>query len=262
MRLKTTDGTHRERRTVGFEFEDLELREPRGEKATGDGSLTFSGLAAVYGARTVLGEIPGVIRVTEELAPGALTGILAREPDVHFNHGHDMSKAMARVVYGAGIGEVPTGGMRLTEDETGLRVFARLDPEDPDVHALAVKMRRGIIDEMSFAFRIGDEEITEREDEDGTLVVDYTIREVSDLIDVCACARGAYSQTHGEIRSMLSREMDRVSSHRKRHSASDEEGAISRHPEGGEGQPSRTPGGSILRAKLVAARSKYPLPKR
>ena len=242
-------------RAHGAPLAGLELREPRGEKATGDGSLTFSGRAVVYGQRTVLGEIPGVVRITEEITPGALSDILEAEPDVHFNVGHDMNRAMARVVYGD---EIPIGGMALRESLEGLDVFARLDPEDPDVAGVATKMRRGVIDEMSFKFRIGEERLEEREDDDGTLVLDYTIDRVSDLIDVCVCARGAYSMTTAELRSIVSPERP-VASFRNRHV--DEAGGLESHsPEEGIESDHEAPasGGGYVRARIAAARIKYP----
>lgn len=50
--------------------------------------------------------------------------------------------------------------LTLVEDGNGLKVDAELDASDPDVQALASKVRRGILPEMSFSFRVpshGDE---------------------------------------------------------------------------------------------------------
>src|SRR5204863_585123 len=41
---------------------------------------------------------------------------------------------------------------------TGLHVEASLDPSDPDVQRLMPKMERKDMDEMSFAFRVKDDE--------------------------------------------------------------------------------------------------------
>lgn len=235
----------------GYALRSLELREPKGERATGDGSLTFSGVAAVYGVRTVLGEVPGILRVREEIAPGALAGVMSRRPDVHFNLGHDMNRAIARVDWGEDPVEI--GGMRLEEQEDGLHVFARLDPDDPDVLALAAKMKRGIVDEMSFAFHIGAEDVEERELDDGTLEIDYTITEVSDLVDVCACARGAYSTTSAELRRIV-RNDEAVASVKKRHPSG---GAADVTPtEGDEKEPVSTvdPLGGGYRERIRLAR--------
>jgi HK97 family phage prohead protease len=52
------------------------------------------------------------------------------------------------------IARTTNGTLTLAEDETGLRVEATLDPADADVAYIAPKLRAGLIDEMSFAFRI------------------------------------------------------------------------------------------------------------
>jgi hypothetical protein len=48
--------------------------------------------------------------------------------------------------------------MTLKEDSTGLAVSATLDATDPDVRRLVPKMKRGDLDQMSFAFGIVNEE--------------------------------------------------------------------------------------------------------
>jgi HK97 family phage prohead protease len=83
----------------------------------------------------------------ETIAPGAFKRTLGEDPDV-----------VLLVNHGKGAGGMPlartkSGTLTLTEDHTGLRVEASLDPDDPDVRALAPKMRRGDLDSMSFAFR-------------------------------------------------------------------------------------------------------------
>lgn len=172
---------------------EIEWRDATG---TGDGSYTFLGHAAVVDVTTTLFEGKSWVW-KERIAPGAFTKVLASRPDVHFNLNHDMSRAMART------GIVGVGGLELSEDQRGLRAFARLDPEDPDVQALAVKMKRGVIDQMSFAFRIGEMETLISTDDQGREVEEDTILEVSDLFDVCACAQGAYPQTDASLRSLM-----------------------------------------------------------
>lgn len=177
---------------------NVEVRDASG---TGDGSWTIDGYSAVFDQETVLYDIPGWIRVREEIAPTAFDNVMARlrrgDGLVHFNHGHDMKTAVAATNVD-GIGR-----LELSVDMHGQRFFARVDPEDPDARALASKMRRRVVAQSSFAFSIGDEEIVdERELEDGTLDVKFRILELLDQYDVCACAQGAYSQTESHIRSL------------------------------------------------------------
>ena len=84
---------------------------------------------------------------TEIVSAGAGTDSLARaDLDVPLVLGHDQLRRLARTT---------TGTLILAEDETGLSVRApALDPADYDVAYIAPKLRSGLIDEMSFAFRI------------------------------------------------------------------------------------------------------------
>ncbi len=54
---------------------------------------------------------------------------------------------------GLPIARTTAGTLALAEDENGLRVRAELEPEDPDVQAIAWKMRSGALSEMSMGFR-------------------------------------------------------------------------------------------------------------
>lgn len=194
-------------RLVVTPLRDVKVRDASG---TGDGSWTIEGYAAVFEQETTLWDLPGWARMREEIARGAFTraevsdiSALARvasgAPDsvVHLNHGHDMKTAMAATDV-RGI-----GGLELEEDFHGLRFFARVDPEDPDAKALAVKMGRGVVKQASFAFTIADEERVEDEIlEDGTWDQKWRILEVGHLYDVCVAAQGAYATTESHLRSL------------------------------------------------------------
>lgn len=166
------------------------------EAGAGDGSYTFLGHAAVFDTWTTLYEGRYFVW-REQVAPGAFRDVLASRPDVHLNVGHDSNLSIARTGI-HGIGELD-----LNEDERGLRAWARLDGADPTVQALAPKLQRGIMDQMSFAFMVGEDEVRIYEDAQGREVEDRTIHSVSDLIDVCVCARGAYPTTDASLRGHL-----------------------------------------------------------
>lgn len=192
-------------RTVVAPLARVEIRDPSG---TGDGSWTIGGYAAVFEAETVLFDAYG-LRVKEELAAGAFGRVLERlgqgDGLVHLNHGHDMKSAIAStdVARSGPAGSLPIGGLELSSDEHGLRFFARVDAGDPDAIRLAAKMRRGVVNQASFAFTIEDERLLSDEDaDDGYVELKYRVEEVRDLFDVCACAQGAYPQTESFLRSM------------------------------------------------------------
>jgi HK97 family phage prohead protease len=124
----------------------LELRE---NKATGE--VVVRGYAATFEPYDCYGG-PEAGGWVEQLSPRSLDKTLAAGPDVMLllNHG---GAPLARTAHGG-----HPGTMTLTGDRRGLLVEARLDPTDPDVQALLPKMRRKDLDEMSFSFRVKDQD--------------------------------------------------------------------------------------------------------
>lgn len=184
-----------EQRIIEVPFRDIQWR----ESGTGDGSKTLSGYAAVFNQVTTLYD-GTYYRMDEVILPGAFDAVLAKHPDVHFNHGHDMKTAMART-----LAPGPIGKLDLTADLHGLKVHARLNPNDPDVIKLAAKMDYSVIDQMSFMFRClsSGYKWESETDENGKEIDLRTIKEISELFDVCVCAQGAYATTSADLRTLL-----------------------------------------------------------
>ncbi len=84
----------------------------------------------------------------ERIDPGAFEKTLREKPDLHLLINHA----------GMPLARTKSGTLSLSTDEHGLKVEARLDKRDPEVQSLAVKMERGDMDEMSFAFRVKGQE--------------------------------------------------------------------------------------------------------
>lgn len=80
----------------------------------------------------------------EQIHNRAFDRTLSISPDVQLLLNHE----------GLPLARTKSGTMQLSADEHGLLVRATLDPTDPDVQRLMPKMRRGDMDEMSFAFRV------------------------------------------------------------------------------------------------------------
>lgn len=114
-------------------------------EAEGGGTLEFVGHASVYEQAYEMWDMFGPY--TEIVSEGAGSDSLARaDLDVPLVLGHDQLRRLART---------STGSLFLTEDANGLHVHApALDPADHDVAYIAPKLKSGLIDEMSFAFRI------------------------------------------------------------------------------------------------------------
>lgn len=128
------------RATVRAALSGVEVRE-----AGDGGTLEFVGQATVYEQAYEMWDMFGPY--TEIVSEGAGTDSLARaDLDVPLVLGHDQLRRLARTT---------TGTLLLTESSSGLDVRApALDPNDYDVAYIAPKLRSGLVDEMSFAFRI------------------------------------------------------------------------------------------------------------
>lgn len=108
-------------------------------------SLDFYGVASVTERGYEMWDMFGPY--TEIVSAGAFTDTLARaDLDVPLVLAHDSLRRIARTT---------NGSLILRETDEGLEVEAlNLDPLDADVAYIVPKLRAGLIDEMSFAFRI------------------------------------------------------------------------------------------------------------
>lgn len=104
----------------------------------GNGTVTLSGYASTFNQPYDMGSYQ------ETVAPGAFTRTLSQSPDVRLLVNHT----------GLPLARTSSGTLRLSQDDTGLRVESDLDATDPDVQALIPKMKRGDLNQMSFAFAI------------------------------------------------------------------------------------------------------------
>lgn len=173
MTPMTTD-----RETRVMPISGMELRE-----IDGDPNLRlFTGYAAVFNQITDIGGF------REQVAPGAFRKTLREARNVAFLFNHDENTVMA---------STQAGTLRMREDRTGLKVEADLDLRDDDSRQLFLKMSRGDVKAMSFAFSVVKDEWDE-----GAAPPLRTLREVK-LYDASAVVFPAYPQTSAEVRSRL-----------------------------------------------------------
>lgn len=106
--------------------------------------MRFEGIASVteraYPMFDAFGEYQEVVD-----AAAFDTTLRADGLDVPLVLGHDQMRRIARTT---------NGTLRLSAADEGLRAEADLDPDDADVAYVAPKLLSGLLDEMSFAFRI------------------------------------------------------------------------------------------------------------
>jgi HK97 family phage prohead protease len=94
------------------------------------------------------------------------------------------------------------GELEVSTDPVGLKVFARISPRLSYAQDLAELMRTGVVDQMSFAFSIGNESFTNTTDEATGYQTDhFQIETVSALYDCTVCAQGAYPTTDAVLHS-------------------------------------------------------------
>lgn len=163
---------------------DVECRE------AGNGEdFTLTGYAAVFDSWSEdLHTFAGTFR--ERIASGAFTDALKAKPDVRLLFNHD----------GMTLARTRSGTLELSEDDKGLRVWARLAPTQT-ARDLRMAMQRGDIDQMSFAFTIAEDSWHEDHD---TEEVERTIVRVDELFDVSVVSFPAYPDTTAAIRELRS----------------------------------------------------------
>lgn len=122
----------------------------------------------------------------ERILPGAFKEAIERD-DVRALWNHDPNYVLGRN---------KAGTLRLTEDDKGLAV--EIDPPDTQwARDLLVSIRRGDVNQMSFAFTVLDEEFSK---ENGENI--RTLKKVR-LHDVSVVTYPAYPQTDAQVRSIL-----------------------------------------------------------
>jgi HK97 family phage prohead protease len=174
------------------------LSTPLEVRAESDDHLVLEGYASVFDAPYDIWGGPSKGGFTEVVDKRAFDKTLAGKPDLHLLINHE----------GMPLARTKSGTLQLSADDHGLKVRAELDRRDPDVQRLEVKMARGDMDEMSFAFRTIREEWSEEDSK-------RRLTELSlDKGDVSVVNFGANPATHtsleGAIRALAEVQADEL----------------------------------------------------
>lgn len=151
-------------------------------KADDGNALHFTGHAAVFNQRTWIG--PKRWGFWEEIDPGFFDDVL--DDRAAFLVNHDPNIVLAR----------NGSTMTLTVDDVGLVPNAEWDSADPDAVTWAGRVRRGDVNEMSFAFTVKEEKWTETESGEEV----RTLLKADRLYDVSLVTYPAYDGTDGAMR--------------------------------------------------------------
>lgn len=129
----------------------------------------------------------------EQLDRHAFDKTLREKPDVMLLINHE----------GMPLARTKSGTLELSVDDHGLKVRAMLDRSDPDVQRLESKMRRGDMDEMSFAFRVKSQTWSATDEFPDDSQAHRMINEVSlHKGDVSVVNYGANPTTHAEVKGL------------------------------------------------------------
>lgn len=171
-----------------LERRSLPVRELRVEEEDGK----IAGYASVFDEETDIG---GMFR--EVVRPGAFARAIKEKQDVRALWNHDSNHILGRT---------KSGTLTLEEDKRGL--WIEIDPPNTQAgHDLMESIKRGDVDQMSFAFIATEETWTDRKDE-------ATLRELKDvdLFDISAVTYPAYEGTSVGLRSAESVYQDHIQS--------------------------------------------------
>ena len=151
-------------------YSNLEVR------AEGDGN-TLIGYAAIFDSPSE------PMPFTEFVKRGAFSKTLNDGADVRLLIDHE----------GVPLARSKSGTLSLEEDDRGLRVEADLDPTNPDAARIISAMKRGDLNQMSFAFRTIKDNWSD----------DRSVRELKEvqLFDVSVVTFPAYEETVAELRN-------------------------------------------------------------
>lgn len=123
------------------EVRSIKARELRVEN-TEDGKRYLSGYAATF--NTLSNDMGGW---RERIRPGAFARAIAEKQDVRHTVNHAINNALV-------LGRTAAGTTELHEDATGLAFRTLINEEDPEATAFASRVKRGDINENSFAFYV------------------------------------------------------------------------------------------------------------
>lgn len=115
-------------------------------RAKSGSQVGIKGYATVYGQPYEMFDQLG--SYVENVREGAGKRTLGQKPQVQLLLNHD----------GLPMAYTKAGTLRLAEDSTGLHVDGDVDTARTDVHDMVHALERGDIDEMSFAFRVVEQE--------------------------------------------------------------------------------------------------------
>ena len=152
-----------------YRMEDVEIGE--------DEEVILRGYAAVYNS-----DSENMGGFFEQIAPGAFRDVMGDDVRAYLNHDENRL-----------LGRVSSGTLTISSDDRGLYYEVKM-PNTTYAKDLIELMKRGDINQSSFAFLIGDDYWEERNGETYRIIT-----KISRLLDVSPVAQPAYPDATSEI---------------------------------------------------------------
>jgi hypothetical protein len=171
-----------------MEYRYIKCEEFRLEGGDNGTPIKVSGYGAVFNSLSdPLPKKDGTGTFREVIRHGAFDRSLANNSDIRLLINHD----------GLPLARQKSGTLRCSVDQRGLRFEATLDPTDPDVQRVIPKMKRGDLNNCSFAFSTR-KDAWRKEPEIGE------VRELQDVdcSDVSLVTYPAYPDAQASLRSL------------------------------------------------------------
>ena len=164
---------------------DKELRNIEFRAAEEEGKMILEGYPVVFDQETLIGDAEWGWR--EVIDKKALDEADLSDVPLKYNHG-DGTLILART---------RNKSLTLTIDEKGLKMRAELQPDVTDHQNIYNCVKSGLLDKMSFAFNVIEDEVEQKNGE----VPKRTITKIGRLFDVAVVDLPAYDQTSIYARS-------------------------------------------------------------
>lgn len=159
---------------------NISYREAEGEEVA---KMIIEGYAAVYNSETIIGFDDWAFK--EVIERGAFDGANLKDVPLKYNHSDEVP-ILART---------RNKSLKLTVDDKGLKIYAEL-LDTTDGIDMYKRIKAGLIDKMSFAFTVSDEEI----DTSGKMPI-RRIKKFDKIFDVSVVDTPAYEDTSVFARS-------------------------------------------------------------
>lgn len=181
----------RENDTMSVEIRSIP--ELRAGESQGD-EMSLVGYAAMFNSQSK--DLGGF---RETIMPGAFTRALRENQDVKCLFNHDANRILGRTT---------SGTLTLEQDDKGLRFRCMLDPAQQSHRDLYASVKRGDVNECSFAFSVDDagQNWSDATDEKGKWYASRKLTDVN-LYDVSAVVHPAYNTTSVAARNQVSAEV-------------------------------------------------------